>query len=294
MFGSALVAGAIPFAVGDDCLVGYNVNFTGQPSGGSGSFGTCNFASIVPPGCAPADLACYTNAMANGMQPPVQLGPSYPTSGFDVSNLSATTKAALQARISARPAETCTTFKNPSPRVVWAPVVPGGFGGSTVVFARYRAFFITSVEGSTPSQGFTGCFVHATINGGAFDPNAVGTAYGGLMIMKLVPSTDVVLPVTVNVTSIAPSPVLHGASATLTIHTDQPGASCTALVFDLPPAPGQPSVAFGLGPKITDASGNTSWTWTVDATAIIGVTNVRITCTYEALIGYAFPTIVIT
>ena len=66
-----------------------------------------------------------------------------------------------------RPGGTCTTFKSPSPRVVWMPVVPGGFGGATVNFVRYRAWFMTSI--SAPN-GFTGCFVHATINGVTFTP----------------------------------------------------------------------------------------------------------------------------
>jgi hypothetical protein len=293
MFGAALIAGALPLGI-DDCgssTLTFNVSVGLQPASGSGSFGTCNFASIVPPGCVSGDIACYNNAMTNGMNPPVQLGPTYPVNTFDNSTLSATTANLLQSRINARPSETCTTFKQPSPRVFFVPVVPGGFGGSTVTFARYRAFFITSVS---PPGGFTGCFVKATINGGLFDPNAVGTAYGGVLIMKLIPSLGTVTPITVTLTSIT-NPATRGAvnGATLTVHTNHPGATCTALVYDLPPTPAKPSAAGGLAPKIADASGNATWTWTVDATAILGLTQVQVTCTYQAELGYLFTTTMI-
>lgn len=294
MFGSALVAGALPLAVDDGCMSTYNTSVSAQPANASGSFGTCNFASVVPPGCASGNLPCYSNAMANGMSPPVQLGPSYPANSFDCCSLSAASVAGLQSRITARPGETCTTFKSPSPRVVWMPVVPGGFGGPTLTFTRYRAFFLTSIEPSTPSQGFTGCFVKATINGGPFDPNAVGTAYGGLMVMKLVRSTGAVLPITISLTSIT-NPATRGVAngATLVVHTDQPGATCTVLVFDIPPSPGSPSVAGGLGPKITDGSGNATWIWTVEPTAMTAVVQVQVRCTYQALLGYLFTSTVI-
>jgi Flp pilus assembly protein TadG len=294
MFGSALVAGALPLAVDDGCLSTYNTNVSAQPANASGSFGTCNFASVVPPGCVAGNLPCYSNAMANGMNPPVQLGPSYPANSFDCCSLSAASVAGLQSRITARPGETCTTFKSPSPRVVWMPVVPGGFGGPTLTFTRYRAFFLTSIEPSTPSQGFTGCFVHATINGGPFDPNAVGTAYGGLMLMKLVRSSGAVVPITISLTSLT-NPAIRGVAngATLVVHTDQPGATCTVLAFELPPAPGSPSVAGGLGPHITDASGNATWTWTVEPGALLGVVQVRVRCSYEALLGYLFTSTII-
>lgn len=292
MFGVALVAGAIPLALNDDCFTGYNVSMGMQPANGSGSFGTCNFGSIIPPGCVSGDVACYTNAMANGMNPPAQLGPAYPVNTFDNVTLSGTTASALQSRINLRPTETCTTWVSPSPRVIWMPVVPGGFGGGTLTFVRYRAFFLTSVS---PPGGFTGCFVKATINGGTtFDPNAVGTSYGGVLMMKLVPSTGTVTPIVVSLTSLtnpATRALVNGA--TLTVHTSKVGATCTALVYDLPPAPGQPSTAGGLGPRITDASGNASWTWTVDATALIGVTQVQVTCTYQAELGYLFTTTLI-
>ncbi|HEY0831355.1 MAG TPA: pilus assembly protein TadG-related protein [Candidatus Dormibacteraeota bacterium] len=292
MFGAALVAGALPIGVGDDCAVGYNVSFDMQPANSSHPFGTCNFGTIVPPGCTVGDNACYTNALTTGMIPPVQLGPSYPANTFDAADLSATTKTALQNRINARPGETCTTFKSPSPRLFWVPVVPGGFGGATITFVRFRAFFLTSVEPHTPSWGFTGCFVKATMSAGTtFDPNAVGTDYGGVLLMKLIPSSGTVTPITVQQTTLT-NPATRGVAngATLTVHTNKTGANCTVIVSDLPPAPGQPSVAGGLGPKITDASGNASWTWTVDATAITGLTNVQVTCTYQAELGYLFTT----
>jgi hypothetical protein len=230
--------------------------------------------------------------MTNGMVPAAQLGPPYPTNAFDASALSPTTASLLQARIDARPGETCTTFKSPSPRVFFIPVVPGGFGGSTLNFVRYRAFFLTSI--SAPN-GFTGCFVHATVNGGEFDPNAVGTAYGAVMIMKLIRSTGAVVPVAISLTSLT-NPAIRGAvnGATLVVHTNQPGANCTVLVYDLPPAAAPaPSTAGGLGPKITDASGNATWTWTVEPTALIGIAQVQVSCTYRGLLGYLFTSTVI-
>ena len=291
MFGSALVAGALPLAMNDDCFTGYNVSMGMQPANGSGSFGTCNFGSIVPPGCASGNSACYTNAMSNGMNPPAQLGPSYPVNTFDNATLSATTATALQNKINQRPSETCTTWKSPSPRVFWVPIVPGGFGGSTLVFARYRAVFLISV--SAPN-GFNACFVKATINAGNFDPNAVGTAYGGVMIMKLIPSLGTVTAITVTKTSLT-NPAVHGLAngSTLSVHTTKVGATCTVLVYDLPPAPGQPSAAGGLGPQITDASGNASWTWTVDSTALLQITQIQVRCTYQAEIGYLFTSTLI-
>jgi len=300
MFGAALVAGGLPIAIDDTCSGGvYDVNVGAQPAGLSGSYGTCNFASITPPGCpttpAAAEQACYQAAMTNGMNPPAQLGPAYPTNPYDASILSPTSVAALQARINARPGETCTTFKSPSPRVFFMPVVPGGFGSSTVTFVRYRAFFLTSIDPSVPSKGFQGCFVHATVNGGDFDPNAVGTAYGAVMIMKLIRSTGAVVPVGISLTSLT-NPAIKGAvnGATLVIHTNQPGANCTVLVYDLPPAAAPaPSAAGGLGPRITDASGNATWTWTVELTALTGIAQVQVSCTYRGLLGYLFTSTVI-
>jgi Flp pilus assembly protein TadG len=296
MFGAALVAGGLPLAIDDVCTPGYDINVGAQPANFGGSFGTCNFTSITPPGCPvspdPNALTCYNNAMTNGMNPPAQLGPAYPVNDFDKSALSATTAALLQARIDARPGETCTTFKSPSPRVFFIPVVPGGFGGLTVNFVRYRAFFLTSI---TAPSGFTGCFVHATVNGGDFDPNAVGTAYGAVMIMKLIRSTGAITPVNITLTTIT-NPAVRGAvnGSTLTVRTNQPGANCTVLVYDLPPAAKPaPSTAGGLGPKITDGSGNATWTWTVEATALLGLAQVQVSCSYRGFLGYLFTSTVI-
>jgi hypothetical protein len=295
MFGAAVQAGAIPLAIDDGCAgtpPQYNVSVGAQPANSGGSFGTCNFGSIVPPGCAYNDISCYQNAMRNGMRPPVQLGVAYPINNFDFVSLAPETTAALQARIDARPGETCTTFKSPSPRVVWMPVVPGGFGGGTLTFVRYRAFFLISI---TAPQGFTGCFVKATINGGDFDPNAVGTAYGGVMIMKLVRSLGSVVTTTVTITQLI-TPVARSAAnaAKLSIHANQTGAFCTALVYYMPPAPGHPSHAGGLGPQYTDSSGNASWIWTVEPSALTGAYQVTVSCSYHALLGYASGTITIS
>jgi hypothetical protein len=171
------------------------------------------------------------------------------------------------------------------------PVVPGGFGGGSLTFVRYRAFFLTSI---TAPQGFTGCFVKATINGGDFDPNAVGTAYGGVMIMKLVRSLGSVVATTVTITLLT-TPVVRGATnaAKLSIHANQTNAFCTALVYYMPPAPGHPSHAGGLGPQYTDASGNATWNWTVEPAALTGAYQVSVSCSYHALLGYASGTITI-
>jgi hypothetical protein len=115
------------------------------------------------------------------------------------------------------------------------------------------------------------------------------------MIMKLIRSTGAVVPVGISLTSLT-NPAIKGVvnGATLVIHTNQPGANCTALVYDLPPAAAPaPSAAGGLGPKITDASGNATWTWTVELTALIGVAQVQVSCTYRGLLGYLFTSTVI-
>jgi hypothetical protein len=302
MFGAALQAGAVPLALNDDCFsaVGYNVSVSSQPANSQGSYGPCNFGSVVPPACGPLpptatpnppDLPCYRNAMVNGMIPPVYLGPTYWANSFDLASVSAETAADLNARINLRPTETCTTFASPSPRVIWLPVVPGGFGGSTFTFVRYRAYFLISVDPGL--KGITGCFVKATINGGDFDPNAVGTSYGGVLIMKLVRSTGTITPITMNVVSIT-NPALRGVAGTqLKVHTNQPGATCTPTAYYMPPAPGQPSRNNGLGPQITDAAGDTTWTWTVENTptpALLGLAQIQIQCSYRALLGYAYTT----
>jgi hypothetical protein len=56
----------------------------------------------------------------------------------------------------------------------------------------------------------------------------------------------------------------------------------------MPPAPAQASRANGLGPQITDGSGNTTWTWTVETNAIVGPAQVQVQCSYQALLGYAY------
>jgi hypothetical protein len=48
----------IPLALSDDCMVGYDSSIRIQPANGSGGFGTCNFGSIIPPGCAYNDINC--------------------------------------------------------------------------------------------------------------------------------------------------------------------------------------------------------------------------------------------
>jgi hypothetical protein len=65
------------------------------------------------------------------------------------------------------------------------------------------------------------------------------------------------------------------------------------LVFDIQPAPGSPSAAGGLGPKITDASGNATWTWTVEPTALLGLAQIQVTCTWKGELGYLFTSTVV-
>jgi hypothetical protein len=114
------------------------------------------------------------------------------------------------------------------------------------------------------------------------------------MVMKLIRSTGAVVPVSISVVSVT-NPVVRGAlnGATLTVKTNQPGATCTALVYDLPPLPAKPSTAGGLGPQITDATGNATWTWTVEPTALVGPAQIQVTCTYRGLLGYAFTSTVV-
>src|SRR6202165_858547 len=192
MFGSAVSAPALPLVVNDAaftqssyCVPPSPCSPAGfQPAAAGGSFGTFNFVSIVPPGCLPADQTCYLNALRNGAVPPIGVARSYPTNSWDASALSSLSAGALQERIRARPNETCTNFTQPSPRVVFLPIANGDIGGATVGLIRFRAVFLTSV---VPPSGFTGCFVRTSVASGDFDPNAVGTGYGGVTIMKLVP-----------------------------------------------------------------------------------------------------------
>jgi hypothetical protein len=93
-------------------------------------------------------------------------------------------------------------------------------------------------------------------------------------------------------TNPAPRGIVNGA--TLSVQTNQPGATCIPLVYDLPPAPGQPSKAGGLGPQTTDAAGKATWTWTVEPAALVGTAQVQVTCSYQALLGYAFTSTTIS
>jgi Flp pilus assembly protein TadG len=294
MFGSATSANSLPLAVNDDAFVGYNSNEGLQPAGGSGGYGNFNFVSIVPPGCISGDVTCYTNAMQNGASPPIQLGTSYTTNSFDMSTVSAATQGALQARINQRLSETCTSFTMPSPRVVYLPITNGNVGGGSAVFIRFRAFFLSSVSAS----GFSGCFVKVGASVGGFDPNAVGTVYGGVTVMKLVRSPGNVLPTTVAINSIS-SPnkasasncpqVLAGCqTATLSV-TTQAGAFCTVVVSDP-----NPSRAGGLGPKYADGTGVASWSWYVDSTAPPGTWPVKVACSYQALMGRTQTSFLVT
>jgi hypothetical protein len=294
MFGSAASAPALPLAVNDDAFTPSSfcqppaactpAGF--QPAGAGGNFGNFNFASIVPPGCAPNDLTCYTNAMRYGSSPPIQVATSYATNSFDKSSLSATTGNALQERINARLLETCTNFTMPSPRVVFLPIANGDIGGATVSLIRFRAVFLTSVTGTS---GFSGCFVRTSVSYGNFDPNAVGTGYGGVTIMKLVRSPGSAIPTVVNLMSIT-SPAKAGATgATISVHTT-PGAFYTVIVSDPTPSSNK-----GLGAVYADASGNATWTWMpgVDA-APPGTYPVDISCSYHALVGRTSTVVTIT
>ena len=299
MFGSATSAPALPLGVNDDAFRGFNIWAGLQPANGSGNYGNFNFASIVPPGCAAGDLACYTNAMRNGSSAPINVGVAYAANTFDMSALSSATAQALQERIDQRPNETCTKtdgspgFTMPSPRVVYLPIINGDVGGSTLIFIRFRAFFITNIAAP---NGFGGCFVQVSLSNGGFDPNAVGTGYGGVTVMKLVRSPGTVSPLTVTVASLtnpahASSPTCTGSgceTATLAVNTT-PGAFCTVVVSDP-----SPSRAGGLGAKYADSSGRVVWTWAVDSTAPNGNWPVSIACTYQALVGRTSTILTIT
>ena len=57
------------------------------------------------------------------------------------------------------------------------------------------------------------------------------------MIMKLIRSTGALTPVAITLTTIT-NPAVRGVvnGSTLTVHTSEPGATCTVLVYDLLPA----------------------------------------------------------
>jgi len=196
-FGTAIQAGgqlgaydAIPVALNDDAFDGFGRPARLQPAGSGSGYGNFNFASIVPPGCAAGDLACYTNAMASGSVRPIGIqvpgrpgSGVYPVNAFDNNALSAASAAALQARIDSASGETCTSFSTGSRRVVIIPVANGDIGGSSVTLVRFRAFFISRVN---RPDGFSGCFVRASAGGGAIDPSAGGPGYGGVLTTVLI------------------------------------------------------------------------------------------------------------
>lgn len=71
------------------------------------------------------------------------------------------------------------------------------------------------------------------------------------------------------------SPVAPGANASISVKTN-PGSKCTIeVVYD-----GTASADSGLSPKDADEYGVVSWTWTVDASAPLGVWPVEVTCVY--------------
>ena len=156
---------------------------------------------------------------------PIGVARSYPTNSWDAAALSSLSAGALRERINARPAETCTNFTQPSPRVVFLPIANGDIGGASVGLIRFRAVFLTSI---VPPSGFTGCFVRASVSSGDFDPNAVGTGYGGVTIMKLVRSPGTVVPTTVVRAARAPS----RAPVAMTKVTIGPGASTMTAVIN--------------------------------------------------------------
>ena len=297
MFGSAYSGSALPIAINDDAFSGdgFNKQVGLQPANGPGLVGNYNFASIVPPGCSAGDLTCYTRAMQFGSSRPIVVPNSYPVNSFDMAALGKPSADALQARIDARPDETCTKadgspgFTLPSPRVVLLPVINGNVGGSSVTLIRFRSFFISSIDRAhTPSGGFYGCFVRATVPAGSFDPNAVGTGYGGTTTMKLVPAPGSVQPITVAVESVS-APNHPGSHASITIST-HPAAVCSIVVRDP-----DPSTATGLAAQYADSGGRVTWSWIVDqGAATTAPATVDISCAYQALVGRARASLVIT
>ncbi len=137
------VVGVIPWAVNNDVPVPYGNLATLQSANAGGGNGQFNFVSITPQGGQ-----SYANAMANGVTQPIVAGHSYPTNTFDGSAVSAETAAALNARITARPAETWQTAATGSPRVVFAPVLNGGVPNAPtpVTPSTFRAFFLDHVD----------------------------------------------------------------------------------------------------------------------------------------------------
>lgn len=69
------------------------------------------------------------------------------------------------------------------------------------------------------------------------------------------------------------SPVAPGQNVTLALRTN-PAAKCViSVVYDK-----TPSHDSGLTTKVADEYGMISWTWTVDATAPLGIWPVKVTC----------------
>jgi len=172
--GSAV--GILPWAVNDDAFSGYGKADGLQPANGGGC-GTFNFVAMKPPGGQ-----TYADAIVNGVTSPIFLNTSYPTLVSDGSGLSAVTRAALQARIDARPSETYSTFVTGSPRVVFIPVLNGDIPNapSPVTPIGFRAFFLEKVD----SQCAYGRFVESAIPNGGI--GGINVPDKGVHVIKLI------------------------------------------------------------------------------------------------------------
>jgi hypothetical protein len=85
------------------------------------------------------------------------------------------------------------------------------------------------------------------------------------------------------------SPVSVGSNTTISIHTN-PTSKCTiAVVYN-----NIASADSGLVPKIADAYGTVSWTWTVGPSVPLGTWPVKVTCAYNGRTGFVQATLEVT
>jgi flagellar basal body-associated protein FliL len=85
------------------------------------------------------------------------------------------------------------------------------------------------------------------------------------------------------------SPVKPGTNSALTIKTNATSTCTISVTYN-----GVASKDSGLTPKVADAYGNATWSWTVDASAPAGTWPVKATCVYRGRSAVAIANLQVT
>jgi len=85
------------------------------------------------------------------------------------------------------------------------------------------------------------------------------------------------------------SPVTAGSNSSITVSTNAGSACVIAVTYS-----GVASTDSGLAPKIADAYGNATWTWTVGSSVPVGNWSIRVTCSYHGRTGVSDSNLVVT